>query len=159
MNSSTNILDELKNGILTDKMDLRSSEYADFKLLIKSKVQSSSKDKRIEIAILGLKFEMEDYLNSNKKNISIGSFIKKFINAVEIKQVQFAEFIGVRPSNLSKILNGERRLNLDLALILEYVSKIKAESWLMIQNRNEIFKMRKLKRNELAKYKLNQLIK
>jgi len=159
MNSSVKILDKLKKGMLTQRMDLNSSEYNDFKLLIKSKVKSSSKDKRIEIAILGLKFEMEDYLTSNKKSAPIGSFIKQFIDATEIKQVQFAEFIGLRPSNLSKILNGERRLNLDLALILEHVSKIKAETWLMIQNRNEIFKMRKLKKDDLAKYKLKQLIK
>lgn len=159
MSSSIDIEGKMKKGTLTEKMDLNSSEYADFKLLIKSKVKSSSKAERIEISILGLKFEMEDYLTSNKKNVSIGSFVKQFIEAVEIKQVQFAEFIGVRPSNLSKILNGERRLSLDLALILESISKIKAEKWLMIQNRNEIFKIRKLKKVELSKYKLKQLIK
>ncbi len=159
MSASVNELEKLKKGTLTEKMDLNTREYADFKLLIKSKVDSRSKDDRIEIAILGLKFEMEDYLTSNKKNLSIGSFIKQFIEAVEIKQVRFAEFIGVRPSNLSKILNGERKLSLDLALILESLSKIKAEKWLMIQNRNQIFKIRKLKKDELSKYKLKQLIK
>lgn len=159
MSTSEKLLGKLKQGALTEKMNLQSTEYADFKLLIKSKVSFSSKDDRIEIAILGLKFEMEDYLASNKKNTPIGSFIKQFIDAVEIKQVQFAEFIGVRPSNLSKILNGERRLSLDLALILESVSKIKAENWLMIQNRNEIFKIRKLKKGEFSKFKLKQLIK
>ena len=159
MSTSEKVLGKLKKGALTEKMNLQSTEYADFKLLIKSKVNASSKGDRIEIAILGLKFEMEDYLASNKKNTPIGSFIKQFIGAVEIKQVQFAEFIGVRPSNLSKILNGERRLSLDLALILESVSKIKAEKWLMIQNRNEIFKIRKLKKAELSKFKLQQLIK
>jgi len=156
---SINKIESFQNGILTDRMDKNSKEYEDFKLLIKSKVESTSKEERVRIAILSLKYRMEDYLDSGKRNIPIGEFIKAFVEGAEIKQVRFAEFLGIRPSNLSKILNGERRLSLDLAIILEHITKIKAEVWLMIQNRNEIFKIKKLKKVEFSKYKLKQLMK
>ena len=159
MSVSFNGVESLANGVLTKKMDSKSREYSDFKLLIESKVAVTSKDDRVKIAMLRLKFLMEDYLDSDKKDVSVGKFIKQFIEAAEIKQVHFAKFLSIRPSNLSKILNGERRLSIDLAIILEHVSKIGAEVWLLIQSRNEIYKMKKLKKGELSKYKLKSLIK
>ena len=81
---------------------------------------------------------MLDYLTSKVKTIKVGSFIKQFIMLIEIKQIEFASYLEIRPSNLSKILNGERRLNIELALILEKLSNIEAELGLRIQNQNEI---------------------
>jgi addiction module HigA family antidote len=159
MKTKKSQLELLENGVLTVKMETKSKEYKDFRLLIKSKVLNSSKDERVKVALLSLKYEMEDYLKTRKSKTLIGKFIKQFILSTESKQTEFAEFLGMRPSNLSKLLNGERKLSLDIALILEKISNISAETWLLIQNRNEIFKLKKLKKKDLEKYKLKQLTK
>lgn len=157
MKKDKDVLSQLTNGILTESMDIGTKEYADFKLLIRSKVAETSKDERIRISLLGLKYHMEDYLQSKSKVVEVGSFVKQFINLIEIKQVEFANYLKLRPSNLSKILNGERRLTIELALILEKLSNINASLWLRIQNKNELNKMQKSLSKQINKYRLNEL--
>jgi len=101
---------------------------------------------------------MEDYLKSSSKLVEVGSFIKQFIKLIEIKQVEFAKYLELRPSNLSKILKGERRLTIEFALILERLSNIDASLWLKIQNKNEIKRMKKSHLKLLKKYRLKELI-
>ena len=151
-------LSQLTNGLLTEPMDIGTKEYQDFKLLIKSKVAHTSKEERIRIALLGLKYNMGDYLNSNGKTIRVGSFIKQFIKLIEVKQVDLANYLNMKSSNLSKILSGERRLNIELAIILEKLSNISADLWLRIQNHNELKKALKTQKKRLRKYNLKELI-
>ena len=152
-------LSQLTNGILTEPMDIGTKEYADFKLLIKSKVAHTPKEERIKVALLGLKYHMTDYLNSNGSTIKVGSFIKQFLKLIEVKQVDLADYLNMKSSNLSKILSGERRLNIELALILERLSDISADLWLRIQNHNELQKTLETHTKRLNKYKLDELIK
>lgn len=152
-------LSQLTNGVLTEPMDIGTQEYEDFKLLIRSKVAQTSKEERIRIALIGLKYNMEDYLKSQGEIVKVGSFVKQFIQLIEVKQVQFAKYLGIESSNLSKILNGERRLNIELAIILEKLSKISAELWLRIQNYNELRSTLKSQSRRMNKYKLKELIK
>ena len=159
MKKQKDLLRELEDGVLTESMDIGTKEFEDFTLLIRSKVSETPKSDRVKIALLGLKFQMEDYLNTNSKNIGVGMYVKKFIISIEIKQIEFANYVGLRPSNLSKILNGERRINIEFALILEKLSNIKAELWLRIQNHNELRKVEKSHAREMKKYKLKELIK
>ncbi len=159
MNNEKDMLSQLTNGILTEPMDIGTKEFKDFQLLIRSKVAETPKGERIKISLLGLKYHMEDYLQSSPKLIPVGSFIKKFIKLIEIKQIDFANYLEIRPSNLSKILSGERRLNIELALILEKLSNINAKVWLSIQNQNEIQRIQKLNPKRMNKYILGELIK
>jgi len=158
MKNNKDTLSQLTNGILTESMDIGTKEYEDFKLLIRSKVSEASKDERIKIALLGLRFHMEDYLKSKSKTIEVGNFIKQFVQLIEVKQVEFAKYLSIRPSNLSKILNGERRLTIELALILEKLSNIDARLWLRIQNKNEIKRIQKSSSKRINKYRLKELI-
>lgn len=158
MKKNIDVLSQLTNGVLTEPMDIGTKEYEDFKLLIRSKVAETSKDERIKISLLGLKYHMEDYLESNSKNTEVGSFVKQFIKLIEIKQIEFANYLEIRPSNLSKILNGERRLTIELALIMEKLSNINAELWLRIQNKNEIIKIQKSHSKQMSRYKLKELM-
>ena len=159
MNKEKDILSQLTNGVLTEQMNIDTKEFEDFKLLIRSKVAESSKDERIKISLLGLKYNMKDYLASESQIRKVGSFIKQFIRLIEIKQIEFANYLQIRPSNLSKILNGDRRLNIEFALILEKLSSIDAEIWLRIQNQNEIRKVQLSHSKQIKKYKLKELIK
>ena len=159
MNKEKDILSQLTNGVLTEQMNIDTKEFEDFKLLIRSKVAESSKDERIKISLLGLKYNMKDYLASESQIRKVRSFIKQFIRLIEIKQIEFANYLEIRPSNLSKILNGDRRLNIEFALILEKLSSIDAEIWLRIQNQNEIRKVQRSHSKQIKKYKLKELIK
>lgn len=157
MKKDKDVLGQLTNGILTESMDIGTREYEDFKLLIRSKVTETSKEERIKISLLGLKYHMEDYLQSDTKEIKVGNFVKQFINLIEIKQVEFAKYLKLRPSNLSKMLSGERRLSIELALILEKLSSINADLWLRIQSKNEINRIHKSHSKQLNKYRLKEL--
>lgn len=159
MTNKEDKLSQLTNGTLTEPMDIGTKEYEDFKLLIRSKVTHTTKEERIRIALLGLKYNMRDYLNSDTKTISVGSFIKQFIKVIEVKQIDLAKYLNMKSSNLSKILSGERRLNIELAIILENLSDISADLWLRIQNRNELKKAMKTHKKRLTKFKLKELIK
>ncbi len=152
------LIEDIENGILTEPMDNDSRNFEDFKLLIRSKVTNASKDERIKVALLALKYKMEDYYSTNLNNIEVGNFIKSFIESTEIKQNRFAEYIDMKPSNFSKILSGDRKINMELALILEKLSDIEAELWLNIQSKNDLAKISKRMNVELKKYRLNQLI-
>jgi addiction module HigA family antidote len=159
MKTKEDMLSQLTNGILTESMDIGTKQYQDFKLLIRSKVSQTSKEERIRIALLGLKYNMEDYLSKSGKSIRVGIFIKQFIKLIEVKQIELAEYLNMKPSNLSKILSGERRLNIELAIILEKLSNINAELWLRIQNQNELKEAQKAQTKRMSKYKLKELIK
>lgn len=152
-------MSQLTRGVLTEPMDIGTKEFEDFKLLISGKVAATSKDERIMISLHRLKYQMEDYVEDSSELISVGNFIKLFIQSIEITQKKFADYLEIRQSNLSKILNGERRMTLELSLILERLSNINAELWLRIQNQNEILLMQKSDSKRINKYKLQELIK
>ncbi len=158
MKDKKDILSQLSNGVLTERMDIGTKEFEDFKLLIRSKVAETPKEERIKISLIGLKFQIEDYIKSSQKTVPVGKFVKMFIDLLEIRQVDFANYLNVRPSNLSKILNGERRLTIELALIIEQISNIDAELWLRVQNMNEIRSIQKYNAQSIEKYKLKELI-
>ena len=112
---------------------------------------------------MGLQFQMEDYLNSTGfkqgKLKLAGEFLRSFLDTLNIKQKNFAAYIEIRPSNLSKMLNGERPINPETALKLEKIFHTRAIIWLEIQSKNELIQLSKIKNKELKKYSLNNLIK
>ncbi|RLD21724.1 MAG: hypothetical protein DRI69_03250 [Bacteroidetes bacterium] len=50
----------LETGALTIPMDIKSDAFKDFQLFIKSKSLSQTKDQKMAIKSLGMKFRMED---------------------------------------------------------------------------------------------------
>lgn len=62
-----------------------------------------------------------------------GEILKKELKMRGIKQNEFASSVGLRPSHLSEIIKGTRPINDQLALKLEDVFDIKAETWLRLQ--------------------------
>ncbi len=152
------IKDNLENGVMTLPMETSSNNFENFKLLIKGKVSSASKEERVKVALLGLKYSMEDHYQSRFVHHDIGFYIKFFLQAVDIRQSGFAKYLAIKPSNFSKILNGERKLNMELALILDKLSGIDANLWLNIQSKNELAKITKIMNKDLKKINLKQLL-
>ena len=153
---------EPASGVLTERMDTASDEFVQFQALILKKSREQSEQQKLKNQFLGLKFQMEDYVNSEgSKEGSLklaGEFLKSFLDTLNIKQKKFAAYIGMRPSNLSKMLNGERPISPETALKLEKIFHTRAIVWLEIQSKNELIQLSKIKNKELKKYSLNNLI-
>lgn len=154
------MITNLKSGILTELMDIGSEDFKDFQQFIKAKANSRTNEQKIFVEQMALKFKVEDYLeNENKKIVSIGTFIKLFLKNTKIKQNQLAEYIGIKPPNFYKILTGERRISLELALMLENILGVDAESIIAVQTKNELMNIGIKKKNEYLKYSIKELIK
>lgn len=150
---------KLESGILTELMDIGSEDFKDFQRFIKAKANSRTNEQKIFVEQIALKFKIDDYLaNEDKKIVSVGKFIKLFLKNTKIKQNRLAEYLGIKPPNLFKILTGERRVNLEVALMLENIIGVTAESLLAVQTKNEIMSVGKQKKKEFLKYNIKELI-
>ncbi|UYQ94857.1 hypothetical protein MKQ68_07095 [Chitinophaga horti] len=78
-------------------------------------------DEKIVANLLQLKFLIEDYIGSkpfNKKK-HFGYFLKEYITRIETKNKDFAEQIGIDPSELSAVINKHREPTDKLIIRLE----------------------------------------
>jgi addiction module HigA family antidote len=153
------IINEPENGVLTAQMDIASQGFNDFQavLLKKSKQRSEAQERKINL--LAFRYEMEDYINSDEDEFRpVGDFLKAILKLLQIRQNKFAVYIGLKPSNLSKILNGERPINYDLAIIFGQLFDHDPMLWIKIQAKNEMKKLEHSNKNNYSDYSLNELI-
>lgn len=143
-------------GLLTERMDINTPEFGEFKQILLSKSRELSEELKVSIQLKALQFKMEDYLKSSNQHIQAGEFLKLFLQTAHIQQNSFAHYIAIKPSNLSKLLTGERPINAELALILGNIFKMNPILWLAIQSKNEIWKASKLSES-YSKYSLDDL--
>ena len=149
-----------KAHVLTDRMDIGTKEFNEFQAILLNKSNERSTERKKKIELLALKFKMEDYLNSDdKKTELVGDFLKAYLTTFQIRQNKFAEYIGMRPSNLSKLISGERSLNHELALVFGTIFGNDPMLWLDIQDKNKLHEVTKLKSKEIKKYSLDDLLK
>lgn len=148
-----------KGQVLTDRMDVNTKEFNEFQAILLNKSKERSNERKKIIELMALKVKMEDYLNSEDKHSKlVGDFLKAYLNAFDIRQNKFAHYIGIRPSNLTKLIKGERSLNHEMALIFGTIFGNDPMLWLDIQDKNKLYKLSKIKRNEMKKYSLDDLI-
>jgi len=150
---------EPKESILTNQMDLGTQGFDDFQtFLLKKSIERTENQKR-KIDLLTLRYQMEDYIATDERDIkSAGEFLKIFLKSLHIQQNKFAEYIGLKPSNLSKLLNGERNINYDMALIFGRLFNHNPMLWIDIQAKNELHKLINAEQNKYSNYSLNDLI-
>lgn len=148
-----------KTQVLTDRMDVGTREFDEFQAILLNKSRERSNEQKKVVELMSLKFKMEDYLNSKDKHSKlVGDFLKDFLNAFEIRQNKFADYIGIRPSNLTKLIKGERSLNHELALVFGTIFQNDPMLWLDIQDKNKLYELSKVKKNEIRNYSLEDLI-
>jgi antitoxin HigA-1 len=63
-----------------------------------------------------------------------GELLAMEIEARGLKKSDFADALGIRPGNLSELLNGRRHISALVALKLEALLKISASFWLRLQS-------------------------
>ena len=150
---------EPTTGVLTNRMDTKTNEFDQFQAILLTKSKERSEKQKRHTEIMSLKFKMEDYLESEGQDISLaGEFLKLHLKALQIQQNKFADYIGLKPSNLSKLINGERPINYEMALIFGEIFNIDPMLWIEIQAKNELKKLKTSGRSKYQKYSLSDLI-
>lgn len=150
---------ESTNGMLTNQMDIGTDEFKDFQAIMLNKAKLQSEKQKKEIELLAIKFQMQDYLESEDTELKqLGEFLKEYLKTLEIPQKKFAHYIGINPSNLSKLIKGERPINYELAIILGKIFNNDPMLWIEIQAKNELKKIRRTKNRRFNNYTLKDLI-
>jgi addiction module HigA family antidote len=153
-----------EGGITGSGKGLINTNSSDFLFLKEQIVHKSIQQNKKQIVVtnfLSLKYQMDDYLLATCPFpiISIGTFLKEFISALGLKQKFFAEYIGIKNSNLSALLKGRRKLNLDIAIKLEKIFNTPSTLWLNIQSKNELLIFQNSNNSSYDNYNLDDLLK
>lgn len=67
-----------------------------------------------------------------------GEILSDELQSRNIKQKDFAELIGVQPTQLNEIINGKRGINTDMALLIGKALKMDAKIWINLQTNYEL---------------------
>ena len=149
---------EHESGVLTNRMDVGTNNFDEFQAIMLNKSKEKTIKHNQKIELLALKFRMEDYLKSEGKDIRLaGEFLKSYLNTLHIKQNKFANYIGINPSNLSKVIVGERPINYELALIFGSIFNTEPMLWIEVQAKNELKKLKSISKRKYQNYRLNDL--
>lgn len=153
-------LPELSNGLLTEPMDVHSDEFIAFQAIVLNEARNQSEEQKRKVELMSLKIMMEDYISSdNDKEIkSIGEFLKAHLKVLKVQQKKFAEYVGLKPSNLSKLLSGERPINIEMALILSKLFSQDPMLWLKVQTKNQLSAYVKSEGRDLNQFSLQGLL-
>jgi len=153
---------EPQNGSLTTPMNVNSREFKEFQLFLSNKVDSLEDEQKLRIELLALQIKIEDYLNSNELDsdmMTVGDFLRLYLDKLDIRQNMLAKYIGLKPSNFSKILSGTRKVNFELSFILSQIFKLDPKVWMLIQVKNEYLELKKKKNKYFQNFKLEDLLK
>ncbi len=151
---------EPEKSMLTNQMDISSPDFDKLQALLLNKSRERTQEQRLNIELLALKYKIEDYLQDEDADIKkAGEFIRQYLKVLQIRQNSFASYIGIKPSNLSKLLKGERPINYELALILGKIFKLNPMLWIEIQAKSELLHLKKTKSQVLYHYSLKDLLK
>lgn len=153
-------IDEGINGLGIGIVNTNSAEFKALQQMIQEKAQLQSPKEVLENKLLGLRFQMQDYLNESQvERIEVGWFLKKFLRELNIKNKTFAAYIGIQESNLSALFAGKRKINPDLALKLGEIFRVAPRLWIDIQSKNELMQLVAEDRVAYQKYNIDDLLK
>lgn len=148
-------------GMLTVPFNNKSSEANELQSILDKKIDSYSTEQQQAITLFSFRVKMKDYLAKpiTTKEIKLaGDFLKDLLRELNIKQNRFASYLAMQPSNLSKILNGDRKISFEFALILEQLFNIESDIWLSIQSKNKLLALPISEVKRVKKYKLKDLV-
>ena len=154
-----NRISEPDATLLTSRMDVGTKGFDYFQELLLRKSRERTENQKKKIELLSIQYQMEDYVNSEDSELrTAGEFLKYILKTLHIQQNRFAKYIGMEPSNLSKLINGERSINYNLALIFGRLFNHNPMLWIEIQAKNEIENLLHSDKSKYADYSLNDLL-
>lgn len=151
---------EPESGVLTSSMNVNNKEFKEFQLFLTQKANFLNEKEKLQIELFSLQMKIEDYLNSQDETqiLTVGDFLRLYIDKLNLKQNRLAEYIGLRPANFSKILSGSRKINFELSFTLSHIFSLDPKAWILIQVKNEYVELKKEKANYFQNFKLEELI-
>lgn len=152
-------INKVKHTSLTEKTATDSRGFIELQAIILNKSKERTTDQKRKIELLAIKFKMEDYINSKDDySLTVGYFLKSYLKAFHIRQNKFAEYVGLRPSNLTKLINGERSLSHELALVFSGIFGSDPMLWLDIQDKNKLYLLSKSQESRFKNLSLEHLL-
>jgi addiction module HigA family antidote len=138
-----------------------SQSYKQLQEAIRARSASFTEEENREIEFNAIRYRMMEYIRDDNYTdvVEPGEFIRQYLKAAKVKQNTFASFINTNPGNLGKILNGERKINYETAMILGNIFKVEPKIWLYIQDKNEMVRLSRVKRNAYRKYTIDNLVR
>ncbi|SFE16163.1 hypothetical protein SAMN05518672_104713 [Chitinophaga sp. CF118] len=132
------------------------SHLTEVKSFIKKEAQKRSPEQQLITQLYGIKYRMEEYLESNDINIkdirSIEFFLADYLKVLNLSFKKFAISIDTTDGNLKKYLSGERKFNTDLAMKFGCFFHTSPDLWMSICTKNEFLLLQKGKAY-VSKYK------
>ena len=124
---------------LSNKFEPSNEELNEIKVAMLKVTKAIPEKRKVQYKINALVHEMEDYLKNDNPNefIPVGSFLKESIKILNVKNKEFAEYIGMEAPNLSAVISGKRKLNLELADIFGQLFNTDGKLWLQLQIKND----------------------
>lgn len=149
------------NGTGKGVVNTNSKDFIALREAVKQHAQQQTPLEKIRYELLSLRFQMQSYIAKEEPAamIGVGEFLKKHLKAIKIKNKEFAEYIDLEATNLSAIISGRRKINIDLAFKLGQVFNTEPNLWLLIQSKNELLDFDKERRLTYQKYRLEDLLK
>lgn len=149
------------NGTGKGIVNTNSKDFIGLRNAIKEHAKKQTPSDRIKYELISIKFQMENYVltDAPPEIIEVGEFLKKHLKAIKVKNKEFATYIELEESNLSSIIRGRRKINIDVACKLGQVFELDPNLWLLIQSKNELLAVDKKRKLEYQKYKLDDLLK
>ena len=104
---------------------------------------------------------MEDYIKSTNESKPklLGEFLKLYLDTLHIRQNKFANYIDIEPSNLNKVIKGERQITSEIALKIAKIFELDPLLLLEVQIKTELLKLMNTKSKQIGKYSLKDLLK
>lgn len=148
------------NGSGFGLINTNSNDFKDLKQTMQAAFDAQNQKVKIENGLLALRFRMEEYLAQKEvtKVISVGVFLRLFVALLNVKNKDLASYIDYKESNLSALLGGNRKINIDLAIKFGAIFKIDPLIWLHIQSKNELIQFNNQESEAYQKYKLEDLL-
>jgi addiction module HigA family antidote len=148
------------NGTGEGVVNTNSEDYKALKKAIQEHTKQQTKQEQIRYRLIGLKLQMESYIDAEQpsKMIHSGIFLKKYLKAINVKNKTFANFIELEEANLSMIINGKRKINTEFAYKLGQLFNINPNYWLLIQSKNELLEIVNNEQIVRKKYQLSDLL-
>ncbi|MFI5137801.1 MAG: transcriptional regulator [Sphingobacteriales bacterium] len=150
----------LEDGLVGDPdgVDQNSEGYKKLKQAIAERYNSYSEADKLNIKLDGIRYAIIDYLENEAVHIiAPGMFIKKCLEVSMVNKKAFAHYINWNTGNLTKLLNGERKINADIAMILEATFPVSASMWMRLEDKNELVRTKQGKTRNYNEYSLNRL--
>ncbi len=137
------------SGALTEPFKATPEEMEQIKAIIRARQEAMTPEEKRQVALISMKYKIQNYLEAEiaeeEEIITAGQFLRMYLENLNIKQNKFAAGIGLKPANLSKILSGERKINIEQSLMFGQLFSTDPKVWLMIHLKNDYLRMERKK--------------